>query len=460
MENVRRIYPLDPRELSEEELAVVFAMTSRNPLPFDQIANLVTSEKAADFHERWVLNYGHASVAEHAIIHMAVENISRLACDTLEDNRLASYTEKSSRYQILSDGSFHIPAELEEHSLRPTYISTCDSLFKAYNEEVNGLMAYLEQARPKTSNERDSAYTMRLRREATDVCRFLLPAATLTNVGVTLNARSMEHAVRKLLSSDLIEEIEVAEELKNQGKAITPTLIKYADRNDYLVITRSGLEKMAEVGAISDPYAECRAELVHHDSLAEAKLVTALLYRVSNVSYLDVWNRVEGMDQAQREQVIHHALNDLGTHDIPVRELETVDYAFDFVMDYGAYREFKRHRMQTYIAQPATVELGYVVPQLIMEAGLEGHFRKAMETAENGYRVLSEAFPRVGEYLVTHAHLRRVLSKINLRECYHLFKLRTSPQAHFTLRQVVQEAMSLAMEKHPILFKYLRLRDN
>ena len=184
MENVRRIYPLDPRELSEEELAVVFAMTSRNPLPFDQIANLVTSEKAADFHERWVLNYGHASVAEHAIIHMAVENISRLACDTLEDNRLASYTEKSSRYQILSDGSFHIPAELEEHSLRPTYISTCDSLFKAYNEEVNGLMAYLEQARPKTSNERDSAYTMRLRREATDVCRFLLPAATLTNLSL------------------------------------------------------------------------------------------------------------------------------------------------------------------------------------------------------------------------------------------------------------------------------------
>jgi len=169
---------------------------------------------------------------------------------------------------------------------------------------------------------------------------------------------------------------------------------------------------------------------------------------------------VGDMNQAEREKVVHQALNELGTHDIPVRELETVDYTFDLVMDYGAYREFKRHRMQTYIAQPATVELGYVVPHLIMEAGLEGHFRKAMETAENGYRVLSEAFPRVGEYLVTHAHLRRVLSKINLRECYHLFKLRTSAQAHFTLRQVIQEAMSLAVNKHPILFKYLRLRDN
>ena len=102
----RRIYPLDPREITEEELAVVFAMTSRRPEPFDQIRDIVTAEKAAAFHERWVLGYGHASVAEHAVLHMAVENVSRLACDTLEDNRLASYTEKSSRYQVLDQGAY------------------------------------------------------------------------------------------------------------------------------------------------------------------------------------------------------------------------------------------------------------------------------------------------------------------------------------------------------------------
>jgi len=51
-----------------------------------------------------------------------------------------------------------------------------------------------------------------------------------------------------------------------------------------------------------------------------------------------------------------------------------------------------------------------------------------------------------------------VLSKMNLRECYHLFKLRTSPQAHFTLRRVMQEALDLAAQHHPLLFKYLRLR--
>ena len=109
----RRVYPLDARKLSEEQIAVAFAMTSRRPEPFDEIAQQVSQEKAADFHERWVLGYGHASVAEHAVVHLAVENVSRLACDTLEDNRLASYTEKSSRYQVLPEGSYYFPAELD-----------------------------------------------------------------------------------------------------------------------------------------------------------------------------------------------------------------------------------------------------------------------------------------------------------------------------------------------------------
>jgi thymidylate synthase ThyX len=455
----RRIYPLDPRDLTEEQLAVVFAMTSRNPQPFDEIAKVVSAEKAADFHERWVLNYGHASVAEHAIIHMALENISRLACDSLEDNRLASYTEKSSRYQVLDQGHYHIPRELDGHHLRDVYVNTCNSLFRAYQETTERLLEHLQRTTPQNEGERDSVYNLRLRRVATDVCRFLLPAATLTNVGMTLNARSMESAVRKLLSSDLLEEQEIGEALKEQGRTITPTLIKYADRNEYLVLSREAQQASAKEEVNQHSYDDCLAELVHYDPQAESKLMASLLYRFSSSPYQDVWQRAETMSQPEREVLIHQALDRLGPHDIPMRELEMVDYTFDLVMDYGAYREFKRHRMQTYIPQPATVDLGYVVPDIIMQAGLEGHFRERMQIASDGFHTISEALPDVGKYLVTHAHLRRVLSKVNLRECYHLFKLRTSPQAHFTLRRVMQQALDLATQRHPLLFKYLRLRD-
>ena len=131
--NPRRVYPLDAHDLSEEQIAVTFAMTSRRPEPFDEIARQVSEEKAADFHERWVLGYGHASVAEHAVVHLAVENISRLACDALEDNRLASYTEKSSRYQVMPRDYYHVPEELDgEPALRRQYVDACRGLFEGY----------------------------------------------------------------------------------------------------------------------------------------------------------------------------------------------------------------------------------------------------------------------------------------------------------------------------------------
>ena len=243
-EHPRRIYPLSPRDLSEEQLAVVFAMTSRRPQPFDEIALEVSKEQAAGFHERWVLGYGHASVAEHAVLHLAVENVSRLACDTLEDNRLASYTEKSSRFQIMPSDYFHVPQELDGNAeLRSVYVETCRGLFRAYEDLIDGLSTHLRTSRPRREKERVGAYNLRIRRLAIDSCRFILPAATLTNVGVTMNARSMEHAVTKLLSAPTMEERELGEELKQKGRQITPTLVKYADFNPYIADTRELQER-------------------------------------------------------------------------------------------------------------------------------------------------------------------------------------------------------------------------
>ena len=457
----RRVYPLSPRDLTEEQLAVVFAMTSRRPEPFDDIAQQVSQEKAADFHERWVLGYGHASVAEHAVIHMAVENVSRLACDSLEDNRLASYTEKSSRYQVLPRGYYHVPLELDQHpaSLKELYITACDHLFDVYERMIEGAVEYLRGVYPQREGERDSGYALRLRREATDSCRFLLPAATLTNVGVTMNARLMEHAISKLLSSELAEERELGDHLKDRGRDITPTLIKYAERSEYLAAAaeaqREGSNRLRDV----DGRAGAQVSLVHHDPQAELKLAAALLYRFGGLPYSQVLRQVEDMDRDRRLQVISECLEGLGPHDPPARELEVVDYSFELTMDYGAYREFKRHRMQTYLPQPLTVANGYLIPPLLEEAGLGGRFVEAMERVNDAFRSIHRVSPVVAQYVVTHAHKRRLLAKMNLRECYHLFKLRTQPQAHFSIRGSMEEAMKLAVQIHPALFRFLRLRE-
>ena len=108
----RRIYRLSPRNISAETIAVTFAKTSRSPEPFDQIAAELDEEQSTEFSEKWIVGYGHSSVAEHAVLHLALENVSRLAIETIEGNRLASYTEKSTRYQQWDSSAFVIPPEI------------------------------------------------------------------------------------------------------------------------------------------------------------------------------------------------------------------------------------------------------------------------------------------------------------------------------------------------------------
>ncbi|MDP6549633.1 MAG: FAD-dependent thymidylate synthase [Dehalococcoidia bacterium] len=465
----RRVYPLDAHDLSEEQIAVAFAMTSRRPEPFDEIARQVSEEKAAEFHERWVLGYGHASVAEHAVLHLAVENVSRLACDTLEDNRLASYTEKSSRYQVMPEDYFYSPRELDgQPELARLYNETCRRLFRDYRGLIDGFMEHFRRTTPRGEREGRQTYNMRLRRSATDNCRAVLPSALLTNVGVTANARVLEHAISKLLSSELAEEQELGQDLRQQARGITPTLIKYAEPNPYLagtaklqqLLARENLSEIP-VGSTENPAEspEPVARLVHWDHHAEEKLAAALLYRQSDQDYDRIWQRVLEMSLEERRDILNQCVAGLGPHDAPVREFELVDYAFEFLMDYGAYREFKRHRMMSYVPQPLTAVHRYRVPDLVAEAGLGGMFEEAVGSAEEAYRAVCRHSPVAAQYLVTHAHYRRVLAKMNLRECYHLFKLRTSELAHFSIRQPVLQAMKLAVEVHPELFRHLRLRD-
>lgn len=455
--NERRIYALDSRSLSQEQIAVTFAMTSRRPEAFDEISRMVTDAKAADFNERWVLNYGHSSVAEHAVLHMAVENISRLAADDVEDNRLAAYTEKSSRYQVLENGSYYTPKELAQNpALETAYKEACNSLFTAYEQFITDTIRFLKTQNPQKPDEKEGGYNLRLRRIATDHCRFILPASTLTNVGMTINSRSMEHAITKLLSSDLRELREIGEELKEQGRKMTPTLIKYADRNDYIVATRQSQKTSVKLASAKPMSAY--AKLVNYDANAERKVAAALLYRFSNEPYEAVKKRADEAPQETLTMLIDDALKTLSPHDVPVRELESIDYTFEFLLDYGAYRELKRHRMMSYIAQPATVAHGYLVPDLIEQASLASEFKKAMDVSQQTFDQIYRELPSVAPYVTTHAHLRRVICKMNLRECYHLFKLRTGPDAHFTLRRVMAEAMEQGKQVHPLLFKHLRLR--
>jgi thymidylate synthase ThyX len=465
----RRIYLLNG--LPPEVVAVAFAKTSRSPEPFDIIAKELTEEKSAQFHEKWVVGYGHQSVAEHAVLSIAIENVSRYAVETIESNRLAAYTEKSSRYQIFTLNDFYIPEEIENSSYRDLYTETCIYLLKNYQRVQRKLEEYVKRQGlvPRKEGEGDRSYEVRVRAFALDRSRFLMPLAALANVGMTINARSLEHALTKMLSSPLSEVRKIGETLKDECRKVVPTLLKYASPSSYLMETHAALRELGEnldkyggeevggCGSIEDKTPPNSVTLVEYDPEAEDKLVIALLYKFSHLSYQELQRVVKKMTRAEKERVIDEALRRLKDFDTPLRELEYISYTFDCLMDYGAYFDLKRHRMCTQTPQEPTIVHGFVLPSLFEEAGLKEDFLESIRRAEAAYEQISPTFPYEAKYLILNAHKRRMLWHMNLREVHHVVRLRSKPQGHFTYRKVAQEIYKSVTQVHPIIARYLHV---
>jgi thymidylate synthase ThyX len=459
----REIYLLSPRALGPETIAVAFAKTSRSPESFRAIAAELSDEQSAKFHEKWVVGYGHASVAEHAVLHIAFENVSRIAIESIESNRLASYTEKSTRYQRWGPDDFTIPPELREasHPLRDEFVDTVRLLFKAYADSLDPVRTLVFERFPRRENEKDEAWDRRIRSKYVDVCRFLLPAAALANVGMTANARVIENTIRKMLSHELAEVREIGLQVKEVSKAETPTLVKYADAVPYLVetikeffLTPTPLPLGEGQGARGE-----WCTLLDYNKDGEVKVLAAVLYRFGEMSYEDALAHIKALPANEMEALAASLLGRLDKFDVPLRELEYCTYTFDFVMDQGAYAEFKRHRMMTQTPQRLTTRLGYATPLLITEAGFKSQYEAAMDAASAMFEKLYAFNPAVAQYVVPNGFKRRVLAEFNLREAFAFCQLRSAANAHFSIRRVAQKMYEEIARVHPMLAKYMKLHE-
>src|SRR5215207_1479846 len=331
----REIYLLSPRSLSPDTIAVAFAKTSRSPESFRAIAAQLSDEKSAQFHEKWVVGYGHASVAEHAVLHIAFENVSRLAIESIEGNRLASYTEKSTRYQKWGSDDFTIPPELEGHALYHEYVDTIRLLFKTYADSLGPVRSLVLERFPRRENEKEEAWDRRIRSKYVDVCRFLLPAASLANVGMTANARVLENMIRKMLSHELAEVRQIGERVKEVALGETPTLVKYADAVPYLVETCKEVGEVETGNLISEGENQSWCSLIDYDRDGEKKILAAALYRFGEMSFTDALAYIGSLDETKKANLTDSLLSRLDKYDVPVRELEYSAYTFDLIMDQG-----------------------------------------------------------------------------------------------------------------------------
>ena len=462
MPKPRDIYLLDPSQLSPEVIAVAFAKTSRSPESFREIADGLTDTASAQFHERWVVGYGHASVAEHAVLHLAFENVSRLAIEAIENNRLASYTEKSTRYQVFERDGYYTPEAIARSQHAERYHRTMATLFDTYFESIEPVRAVVAAQFPRKPDEDEKKYEARIRSKYIDCCRFLLPTATLANVGMTANARVLESAIKKMLSHPLQEVRDIGAEVKRVAQAEVPTLVKYAEPSEYLrKIAHLKCQTSHEAVRAAGRKAQSATPLalVDYDGDAEERFVATCLYRREGMDYVAALQQAQTMSGAELENVVRDALTGMGDFDTPLRELEHITLTFDCVLDWGAWYELKRHRMMTITPQSLDMRLGYALPRLFEEARLAARYRRAMDAAAETFAAMAADLPDEAAYVFPNAANRRVLVTLNLREAFHLCSLRSASNAHFSMRRIAMRMYELIREIYPTFARFMRCAD-
>jgi thymidylate synthase ThyX/thymidylate kinase len=417
------------------------------------------TEKAIKFIEKWVLGYGHSSIAEGAVINLGIEGVSILATKVIEDNRLSSFCEKSTRYVSFDRSSFYVDEKLKNSEFYPEVKNLLDDLFHVYSELSEPVLKYVKSVAPIQEGTTPSAWERACASRRFDAVRYLLPACTKTSLGWTVNARELSHAITKLLSSPLKEMNDIGEAVKRESSKILPSLLKFSDKSNYFIKTENEMNFLAESINVSPSKKQEVVRLVCSPpkELSENILVASILYRYKSEPFEKIVEFVKKMSAEEKEGVVDSYLGNMSQYDYPMRELEHLNFSFDLIIDYGAFRDLQRHRMCSQTNQIFSSDLGFDIPTDIRALGksFEEKYVLAMEHAKSVYEKVRKKYPNEAQYLLPLGFRKRFLLTMNLREIYHLIKLRTIPLAHESYRKIAYKIYEVMKKEYPLLSKYI-----
>jgi thymidylate synthase ThyX len=414
----------------------------------------VGARRADELYERVFNEYGDDSVAQLGGVHLACEDASNILTKVVERGRLMAYLEQSTRYIPYTDRRggkwrYLVPAELDGHRLRASFVEAMDSAFETYARWIDPMRAWFETRHPKSPGDSDAVYRSAIRAKALDTLRGLLPAATQSNVGIYGTGQAYEGLLLRMRAHPLEEIRRAADVMLVELRKVIPAFLTRVDQperggrwSEYLAATR---DRMADLAARLD-VGRSRASadevtLTDFDPDGEVKVVAAALYAVSAESDADLQAVVRAMSTAERETVLRAYVGDrLNRRHKPGRAFERTSYRFDILTDYGAFRDLQRHRLLTIDWQMLTSRHGYVQPDAIVEAGADADWRAVMARSADVSEALVEAgLPHVAQYAVSMAYRVRFVIDMNAREAMHVIELRTTPQGHPAYRRVCQK---------------------
>jgi thymidylate synthase ThyX len=418
--------------------------------------------RAEQLYERVFSEYGDDSVAQLGGVHLACEQSSNLLTKVLERGRLMSYLEQSTRYipydTRLSTGHYRYIREpsILESPLGARYVGEMDRMFDTYRELMPVLQAFVAQRTPAPSGVSAMAHRQAVRATCLDALRGLLPAGSLSNVGIYGSGQSYELLLLRMRASRLPEAQLYAEMMIVELRKVIPSFLTRLERPErggawaeYLRAKEDETGRVVRgLWPVKAPQPGASVTLTDFDPDGENKVLAAICFPHSNLSGAELYSRVQKLGEDDRRALLRASVGERGNRrHRPGRALEATGYRFDVVADYGAFRDLQRHRLLTVEWQPLGTDLGYEVPELVEEAGLAGPYADSLERSRALHDSLVRYFPEQSGYAVALAYHIRFSMQMNAREAMHVLELRSTPQGHPAYRQVAQEMHRLIAEE-------------
>ncbi len=442
------------QDITPETISAAYARISRSPKPVDELRADARAEvdKARKSNRNIVFAMGHSSVAEHAVFNIDVIGASRLLIEEIEKFRLCSYTEKSQRY-VLFNKDFVVPEEIKKAGLTGLFTAAIGLQNDYYRELYEKLRPYVFAENKELAE--NPANRSLLEGWAKEDARYTIALATETQLGMTINARNLELMLRRLAAVPLAEAQEYSNKLYAVTKDIAPSLIRYTQATNYDRLTRANLQSLAAILAkkYSSPagakkYPAVQLTFVTPD--ADVRAAAALLFSATGLNYQQCLKLADGLNPAEKKALFKTTFEHIQQHDAALRELENIDLQFELVMSASCFAQLKRHRMSTIIAQDYDPQLGVTIPPAVCAIGQQKQFLEIMQKTQDAYEQIRVKAPQAAPYVLTNAHRKRVLMKVNARELYHLARLRADGHAQWDIRKLSDDMLKAAKKIMPL----------
>ncbi|MFH1729272.1 MAG: FAD-dependent thymidylate synthase [Pseudomonadota bacterium] len=446
------------KDITPETLSASYARISRDPRPINELRQIARNEveKARKSNKNIIFNMGHHSVAEHAVFNLDIIDVSRYIIEEIEKFRLCSYTEKSQRYQKLED-DFIIPNEIKESEFENIFINEIrnqNALYhKMYEKLLNLVFAKHEDLAKDKKNHRT------LEGWAKEDARYISSLASYGQLGMTINARSLEYLFRRFASSPLKEVQELGQEIYKLAKDVAPSIILFTEANDFDSFTYNDLSKLTKETELTLTTHDNTVRLVDFDANGDNKLLASLLHKTSKCSYSKAIKIAQAMTAETKLEFFKTAFSKMEFYDSVLREFEYVSLTFEVDISSAAFGQLKRHRMMTISSQEYDPSLGITLPESIKEIGMEGEFMNAIENTNSLYYKLLKTNKLAAPYILTNSHRKRSLLKVNARELYHICRLRQDQHSQWDIQNIANKMSALAKEKMPLTFLLLCGKD-